>query len=214
MRSHWSNSNGKRSHEISGLWEVRMDVQTCECANTLQGHESWVHSVAFSPDNQTLVSGGSDLTVRLWDIKRGNFLKVLPGHTKMITRVQFSPLCDTAASASYDLTIKLWDCKTGKCLNTIPDHKNWILGIAFHPHGKILASASQDQTVRFWDVETGNCQKVMRSPRPYEGMNITRIAGLTTAQKETLKALGAFQNPQLPNKTAQRFLSGDVAIRA
>jgi hypothetical protein len=67
---------------------------------------------------------------------------------------------------------------------------------------------------RFWDVEIGNYRKVMRSPRPYEGMNITNITGLTIAQKQTLKALGAFQNPQLPNKTAQRFLSGDVAIRA
>ncbi len=173
------------------LW----NTQTWECINMLQGHESWVHSVAFSPDSQTLVSGGSDLTVRFWDVKIGNCLKVWPGHTKMITSVKFSPLGDTVASACYDLTIKLWDCKTGECLNTIQAHENWILGIAFHPHGKILASASQDQTVKFWDVETGECKKVMRSPRPYEGMNITSIAGLTRAQKETLKTLGAFENP-------------------
>jgi hypothetical protein len=33
--------------------------------------------------------------------------------------------------------------------------------------------------------------KTLRIDRPYEGMNITGVTGLTDAQKSTLKALGA-----------------------
>jgi WD40 repeat protein len=33
----------------------------------LQGHTSYVWSLAFSPDGATLVSGSGDYTVRLWD---------------------------------------------------------------------------------------------------------------------------------------------------
>jgi hypothetical protein len=33
----------------------------------LQGHTSYIRSLAFSPDGATLVSGSGDFTVRLWD---------------------------------------------------------------------------------------------------------------------------------------------------
>jgi hypothetical protein len=33
----------------------------------LQGHTSYVWSLAFSPDGATLASGSGDFTVRLWD---------------------------------------------------------------------------------------------------------------------------------------------------
>jgi len=40
-------------------------------------------------------------------------------------------------------------------------------------------------------VRTGECLKSFRPDRLYEGMDITGIVGLTTAQKATLKQLGA-----------------------
>ncbi|HIK39655.1 MAG TPA: hypothetical protein IGS51_03660, partial [Thermoleptolyngbya sp. M55_K2018_002] len=46
-------------------------------------------------------------------------------------------------------------------------------------------------TVRLWDAKTGECVQVLRSDRPYEGMDITGVAGLTEPQKSALIALGA-----------------------
>lgn len=109
----------------------------------------------------------------------------------MITNIKCSPNGNTFASCSRDQSIKIWNY-TGKCLKTLAGHKHWILGIDFHPKAQILASASQDQTIRLWDANTGECKNILQAPRPYEGMNITGITGLTTAQKATLKTLGAF----------------------
>jgi WD40 repeat protein len=52
-------------------------------------------------------------------------------------------------------------------------------------------SGSWDETIKLWDVQTGECLKTLRSDRPYEGMNITGVTGITEAQISTLKALGA-----------------------
>ncbi|KAJ3206043.1 Transcription initiation factor TFIID subunit 5 [Dinochytrium kinnereticum] len=38
----------------------------------LRGHDSSVHSVAFSRDSSQLASGGADNTVRIWDIKNSD----------------------------------------------------------------------------------------------------------------------------------------------
>jgi WD40 repeat protein len=57
----------------------------------------------------------------------------------------------------------------------------------------MLASASQDETIKLWDAKTGDCLKTLAVPKPYEGMNITGVTGLTDAQKATLKALGAVE---------------------
>jgi hypothetical protein len=48
------------------LW----DSQTNQCLRLLQGYNSGVWSIAFSPDGQTLVSGGQDRLIRLWDLTR------------------------------------------------------------------------------------------------------------------------------------------------
>jgi WD40 repeat protein len=46
------------------LW----DAESGEALRTLEGHTSFVNSVAFAPDGQTLASGSRDDTVRLWGV--------------------------------------------------------------------------------------------------------------------------------------------------
>ena len=65
-----------------------------------------------------------------------------------------------------------------------------VRSVAFSLDGKTLASSSGDATIKLWDVNTSECLKTL-ADRPYEGMNIMGVTGLTEAEKATLKALGA-----------------------
>ena len=58
----------------------------------------------------------------------------------------------------------------------------------------MLGSGSDDSTVRLWDTTTGKCIRVLRRERPYEGTNITGVQGLSEAQKEALRLLGAAED--------------------
>jgi hypothetical protein len=54
-----------------------------------------------------------------------------------------------------------------------------------------LFSGSIDETVKLWEVATGSLVATLRAPRPYEGMQIQGVTGITTAQRSALYALGA-----------------------
>jgi WD40 repeat protein len=99
------------------------------------------------------------------------------------------------ASGSSDQTIKLWNIHSGECLRTLQGHTNRVQSVALSPDGKILASGSYDETIKVWDVKSGKCLKTLVN-KPYEGMNITGVTGLTEAEKTTLKTLGAVELTQ------------------
>ncbi|AFY93309.1 eIF2A-related protein [Chamaesiphon minutus] len=174
------------------------DIQTGECMRTLQGQQLALVSIAVSPNGDILASGSVDRTVALWNINTGECFQVLPGHQAFVWSVALSTDGRWLASGSYDGTVRLWDVHSGKCLRILQGHTHGVFAVAFVPHysadfanRQLLASTGTDATIRFWDVATGECVKIIRSPRPYEGMNIRGIQGLTAAQQENLTALGA-----------------------
>ncbi|WP_377479264.1 MAG: WD40 repeat domain-containing protein [Microcoleus anatoxicus] len=131
---------------------------------TLRGHSKWVFGVSFSPDGQTLASGGADRTVKIWSLVDihgkhpldatkfkpvGRLLRTFEGHADRVTQVSFSPDGKTLASASFDKTIRLWRLDDVP-LKTLEGHQNRVLSVTFSPDGQRLASASMDKTIKLW----------------------------------------------------------------
>lgn len=123
---------------------------------TFRGHSQGVWSVGYSPDGQTLASGGSDRYLRLWEIETGRLIRSLRGHTHDIRQVAFSPDGQILATASEDRTIRLWNPQTGettRLLFTRYDHA--VCSISFSPDGLMLARAGQNKDIKIWEVTTG-----------------------------------------------------------
>ncbi|PPS45548.1 NB-ARC domain-containing protein [Chroococcidiopsis sp. TS-821] len=126
----------------------------------MQGHDSRVQAVAFSPDRQTLASASNDQTIKLWSLSTGECLTTLHGHHNQVRSIAFHPDGSTLVSSSDDCTIKVWDTTTGECLSTML-HSNQVRTVALSSDGQVIVSGSKDRTIRLWHVSTQQCYQTL-----------------------------------------------------
>lgn len=105
-------------------------------------------TVAFSPDGETLATGGRDHAVRMWDVETSENTAILAGHSDWISSVVYSPDGTVIASGGRDTNIWLWNVQTGTSLRLIEDHQAEIKAIEFTPDGQYLISGSLDGVIR------------------------------------------------------------------
>ena len=65
MEDHMRVSMLKRTPSIEKNFK---ELKNLKIENFLQGHRSRINSVAISTDNKFLISGSSDLSVRVWNL--------------------------------------------------------------------------------------------------------------------------------------------------
>ncbi|CAG0936430.1 phosphoinositide-3-kinase, regulatory subunit 4 [Thermoflexales bacterium] len=192
VRSIAFSSDGALLASGSGDQTVKIwDVRDGKCLRTLK-HSDGIYSVAFSPVENLLVSSGGDQPIQIWNVLTGQGIMTIKGSTKWARVVAFS-LDGQHIASGDDQKIRIWDVNNGECLHILEGHKYSVRSIAFRPGSSEFASSSEDGTIKLWNPGSGYCLQTFEPPRPYEGMNITGVTGITDAQKEALKALGAVE---------------------
>jgi WD40 repeat protein len=176
------------------------DPNSGECPQILQGHTNSVLSIVFSSDSQNLISTSYDSTIKLWSATTGECLQTFPGNQGWVRAAQFTPDNRSIISSSgVHGSLKVWDIDSGQCLKTLTGHSGIIHAIELATiqlpgmaSPKLVAfTGGLDETIKVWDIEAGECLATWQALRPYEGMKIDNIKGLTKAQQSTLQDLGS-----------------------
>ena len=120
-------------------------------------------SLAFSPSEALLASGGADGRVHLWEL--GSQLTdprtILEGHTEAVWSVAFSPDGSTLATGSADGRVCLWEADTGHLRTTLEGPAEVVWSVAFSRDGSALATAGSDGWVRIWETATGHLKTTL-----------------------------------------------------
>ena len=121
--------------ETINLWDLGGGREP----RTLDGHTSFVRSVAFSPDSHILASGSQDKTIKLWDVPSGRELHTLdsPGDVKSVVFSHDGHTLAAAINNERGSDIKFWDVGNWRELHT---EMNDTYPIAFSPDGRTFAS--------------------------------------------------------------------------
>jgi hypothetical protein len=155
---------------------------------TYQGHHTAVTSIDHHPYGGHVVSGSTDSSVRLWDLRRKNCRSTFKGHAGALTCVRFSPDGSQVASGSDDGRIKIWDLTAGKLLQEF-QHKG-VRSIEYHPNDFLMCSVGKDRCIKMWDVD--RMELVETSTKQQSNARCIRFdrhgEGLLTATDSSLKS--------------------------
>ncbi|MCS7037598.1 MAG: WD40 repeat domain-containing protein [Saprospiraceae bacterium] len=136
-----------------------LDSDTLDIRHTIIGaHTPSVFTVAYSPDERYLLSGGRDAMLRVWDLDAAPpaLVSEQPAHWFTINHIAWSPHGRHFATASRDKTVKIWDGATLRLLRVLDPvrdggHLNSVNRLLWLPQA--LLSASDDRTIKIWKLD-------------------------------------------------------------
>ncbi|WP_372425601.1 toll/interleukin-1 receptor domain-containing protein [Salinarimonas chemoclinalis] len=110
-------------------------------------------ALSFDPEGRYLASAHTDATVRLWDARTGESLRILRGHTGPVFELAFSADGKRLTTSALDYHARIWDVATGQELLAL-NHVHFGGGIDFDPRGRWILNGTHEGEVRLWEVET------------------------------------------------------------
>lgn len=121
----------------------------------LQGHDSWVHALAYTKSGEQLVSGGCEGRLIWWSIldAEPKVVRAIEAHQGWIRGVEISPDGTLLVSVGNDQVVRLWRTDTGEQIHQWPAHERHIYSAAFHPDGKHLLTGDLLGKIHVWNLE-------------------------------------------------------------
>lgn len=131
---------------------------------TILHQDAKVFSVAISPDEKMVATGGNDNIVRLFNAKSGKVEAQWKGHGRgeiflpsAVYSLVFSPDGKKVASGGHDGRVIVWDVNSGKALLRAEIRSQPIVrSVAFSPDSKLVAGgfegAGNNHGVVVWKV--------------------------------------------------------------
>ena len=195
MAACWMDTAQIASGSMDGEIIIRANVDQTSGSKSmsptlkLRGHSKGVTSLCLA-DDQHLISGGIDHSLRVWNLKTHKVERTLNQHAGVITDLAPSPVISTppiVASSSEDQTVRLWQPTIGRLirftkLEATPLKIAWLAN-QDRDQINLLIAACSDGTIQIIDPQTATVIKQIET-------DLKRIFSLTLHPSDDSAAVG------------------------
>jgi F-box and WD-40 domain protein CDC4 len=95
--------------------------------------------------DDTLVTGGSDGSVRVWSLQRMAPIHRLAAHDNSVTSLQFDS--NRIVSGGSDGRVKIWNLKTGQLVRELSQPTEAVWRVAFEEEKAVIMANRSGRTV-------------------------------------------------------------------
>ncbi|XP_026729144.1 cilia- and flagella-associated protein 52 [Trichoplusia ni] len=144
-------------------------------------HNKGTSALDMTTDGRTLISGGCEGQVRVWDIKPEcqSLKKVLKEHKSPVSAIQVSPNNTEAVSAGTDGSCIIWDL-ISLSRRQVMYANTLFMCVCFEPQGCQLLTGGTDRRVAYWETGSGNLARELEASKvgAINGLHITQNGDL------------------------------------
>lgn len=132
-------------------------------------HRGIVRIMKFDPSSTFLATGGSDGSVKVWDVIRKFCTHNLKDHTGLIQVMQFHPKELCIFVGCDDHKIKEWDLQTSEVSNIYDSHVSTVTSILFLDN-ETFVSAGRDSVLLYWNRGEGEPTQTVAAYEPIDAL--------------------------------------------
>lgn len=152
-------NGGVASGSLDGrvlVWDLVTGSVRIECgvdAEDAQERNGSVYCMAGSVDGNILVSGSTDKTISVWDIRTGDRVVRLRGHSDSVRCLAMKHDAKLMLSGGTDSTVKLWDLRHERCIRSFDSYSNGsVWAVAANYDFNSFVSGGRDGSVWYTDM--------------------------------------------------------------
>ena len=163
-----------------------------------EGHARSVGGVAFGPGETTVVSGGADRTVRVWDVTTQALTHAFVGHSGSVRSVAVPPGEASVFSASGDRTVRCWHVepsnRRAEHLDRHRRHRVFCRHLRRRPAHGVGVAVRPDpfasSSAQVWDATRDRLESALEGhTKPIQALRMTADGrrALTASRDRTLR---------------------------
>lgn len=126
---------------LSIVGDVFSWLPTIHLRQQIAAHKGDAKFVLVTPDGNSIISGGKDKKVQIWNATTGASVKTLTGGIGVVTRGSMTSTGNVLATCGYSSAVELWDIPQQKLITKRYGHGSKVAAVALSHDEKRIASS-------------------------------------------------------------------------